>query len=128
MQICKYASMHINASMQVCTYTQVCKYAGMQASKYSSMHIYENMQVSMQVCTYMQICKYRSMQVRMYMQVCKYVSMYSLRQLPTWKTTLPQRWMTCCPYSPIQRCCCMSVVAAFFNQLPRSLQTFRKSV
>ena len=36
-QVCKYASMHIYASMQV------CKYASMQICKYASMHIYTNM-------------------------------------------------------------------------------------
>ena len=73
MQECKYASMHIYASMQVCNYAQVCKYA--------SMHVYASIQVCryayMQVCMYMQVCKYASMQLCNYaiMQVCKYASM-----------------------------------------------------
>ena len=36
------------ASMQVCTYIQVCKYASMKVCKYASMHTY----ASMQVCRY----------------------------------------------------------------------------
>ena len=48
MQVCRYANMHIYASMQV------CKYANMQVCKYASMHRY----ASMQLCKYTQVCKY----------------------------------------------------------------------
>ena len=43
MKVCKYASMHVYASM---------KYASMQVGKYASICKYAHMQV----CSYMQVC------------------------------------------------------------------------
>merc|ERR1711888_239971 len=59
----------------------------------------------------MQVCKYERMHEYASMQLCKDASpeewkneiiivkiMCSVRQVPKWKTTLPQRFMTCCPW------------------------------
>ena len=59
---CKYAHMHIYASMQVCMYAsmQVCKYASVQVCKYASMQVFKY--ASMSVCQYTtsrQVCNFR---------------------------------------------------------------------
>ena len=40
-QVCKYASMHVYASMQVCTYASMHKYARMQVIKYKLMEVWK---------------------------------------------------------------------------------------
>ena len=69
--------------MQEGTYMQVWKYGNMQVCKYASMHIYASMQeCNMQVLKYMQVSKYAQICKYASMQAISYIQWFSENSLP----------------------------------------------